>query len=216
MPGGPMSPMSHILGRMVLDVSVGVALQPAALHALQAALADHGVTWREPHGAAVPPMRVDASGMPYSSLHRLRRVLTLLDREEPVTPLGGPQGIGREDDGKVLDQTLLMYSHLLCHSDCDGYYVPVDFGDPLFLPEEGVAGGGMVGSSQGLLAELRRCAPTLGIRLDADGHLSDAEAERLNRLPPEGGGFAVEARVWLTLYEACRASLASGHLIVFH
>jgi hypothetical protein len=63
-----------------------------------------------------------------------------------------------------LDETSVLASHLLCHSDAGGYYVPVDFGDPLFLPEEAeVRGAGMVGSSQGLLAELAGIASPLGI-----------------------------------------------------
>lgn len=108
----------------------------------------------------------------------------------------------------------MLDSHLLCHSDCEGYYVPVAFDEPLFLPPDaGVAGGGMVGSSQGLLDELRGCAPALGIALDG-GELTDDEARRVGDLP-ETDPFMIEASVWLTLHEACRASIAGGHAIVF-
>ena len=40
---------------------------------------------------------------------------------------------------------------------------PLPLPDPLFLDEDAVSGGGMVGSSQGLLDELRRVAAPLGI-----------------------------------------------------
>ncbi|MBG0827015.1 hypothetical protein HS041_04460 [Planomonospora sp. ID67723] len=93
---------------------------------------------------------------------------------------------------------------------------PVDFGDPVFLPEEsGVAGAGMVGSSHRLLAEVRECAPAIGIRLEQDGSLSDAEADRVYALP-QSAPFEIESVVWLALHEACRASVSTGQAIIFH
>lgn len=47
----------------------------------------------------------------------------------------------------------------------------------------------------------------------AVGELTDDEARRLGELP-DTDPFAVEAAVWLTLHEACRASIAGGHAIV--
>ncbi len=182
--------------------------------ALSAALAAEGVSWREPEGVTVPPMRENFGGFPYSWLHFLRRVLALVDDGQPVTPVAGPE-LSAEDDAQINELAIMFESHLVCHSDCDGYYIPVDFKCPLFLPEEaGVAGGGMVGSSQGLLTELRRCAPAIGIRLDDDGSLSDVEAARLCKLS-DGADYAVESIVWLTLHEACRVSIASGCAIVY-
>jgi hypothetical protein len=77
--------------------------------------------------------------------------------------------------------------------------VPVDFGDPLFLPEHaGAAGGGMAGSSHGLLAELLRCVPALGIQVDPDGTLSDDDAARVFGLSDDAD-FGSESTVRLTL-----------------
>ncbi|SRR6266540_224854 len=210
---------------MGLAVSVGITSEPAdadeeeaaerrdELDRLSAALAAEGVHWGEPEGAPVPPMRSAVISFPYSCLHHLRRVLALVDAGRPVPPVDGPAALD-QDKNVVKAKTMTFSSHLLCHSDCEGYYVPVDFPEPLFLPEDEVAGGGMVGSSQGLLAELRRCAPALGVRLEPDGSLSDGEAARLSELP-EDADFATETMVWLTLHEACLASIVSGYAIVF-
>jgi hypothetical protein len=201
---------------MGLAISVRSVSQFADHDKLSSALAREGVVWQEPHEVDVPPMRPCFSGFSYSWLHYLRRVLTLVDTQEPVTAIAGRDELDHYSD-RIADQASLLSSHLLCHSDSDGYYLPVDFGDPLFLPEDaGVAGGGLVGSSQGLLTELRRCAPALGIRLDPDGALSDDEAARIGQLFDDDADFAIETTVWLTLHEACRASIASGHAIVFH
>lgn len=200
----------------------GVAAFQASLDGLSAGLADKGLTWREPDGSSAVEMRPHVGGFPYSCLHYLRRVYALVDNGEPVTPARGEEDLAR-DRHWIEESTEMVESHLLSHSDHAGYYVPVDFGDhPVFL--SGVEGDGMVGSSQRLLSELCWCAPALGIRLDTaassagadtDDELSDAEAARLFALPPEAD-FATESMVWLTLYEACRVSIASGHAIVFH
>lgn len=202
-----------VAGMLSIGEDEGVAHYRAEFDALSAALRAEGVDWREPEGADVPPMRAHAGSFPYSFLHYLRRTYALLQRDEPVTPVASRDELDR-DEHKVADETSMFSSHLLCHSDCEGYYIPVDFPDPLFLPEDaGLAGAGMVGSSQGLRAELIACAPALGIRLD-DGALSDAEAARLNDIPDEAD-FGIETVVWLTLYETTRASIAGGHAIVF-
>ncbi|WFE26987.1 hypothetical protein O7623_27625 [Solwaraspora sp. WMMD791] len=193
----------------------GAARSRAALDELSTALTAEGVAWQEPYEVAVPSTRPHLRGFPTVGLHQLRRVLALVDAATPVTPVTDAGGLAADRE-LIDDQAALLESHLLCHSDSAGYYVPVDFGDPLFLPAEtGVAGGGIVGSSQGLLAELRRCAGALGVRLDPAGDLPDTEAARLFALPDDAD-YAVETQTWLTLHEACRASIASGRAIVFH
>ncbi|WP_067137045.1 hypothetical protein [Microtetraspora malaysiensis] len=211
-----------IAGLVGLD-DEGVVNFQSRLGGLSAALAGEGIVWREPDGPPGVEMRPHIGGFPYSCLHYLRRVFALVDNDQPVTPARGADDIDR-DQRWVESSSVLFDSHLLCHSDCAGYYVPVDFEDVVFLPESsGVDGGGMVGSSVRLLRELCRCVPALGIRLDpsasaagADtgGVLPDAEAARVFALPPED--FATETMVWLTLFEACRVSVLSGHAVVFH
>lgn len=181
---------------------------------LSAAVAAEGVTWREPYDRPAAPRRENSGSFPYSWLHYLRRVLAMVDDGKPVTPVMD-EGLTAEDEAQIEELTMMFESHLLCHSDDAGYYIPVELDAPLFLPEDsGVAGGGMVGSSQGLLEELRRCASALDIRLDGDGSLPDGEAARLVN-PPDDADYRIESIVWLTLHEACRSSIAGGHAILF-
>ncbi|GAA1832643.1 hypothetical protein GCM10009682_58900 [Luedemannella flava] len=176
------------------------------LRTLSDALAEEGVTWSEP----ATTDESFSAGFPYSWLHHLRRVLALVDRDLPVTPVDETHPV--EADREVVEEVSEMFSsHLLCHADDHGFYVPVYFDEPLFLPQES---GGMVGSTQGLLTELRRCAPALGITLSPDGSLPEAETERLHDLPGDDN-FRVESTVWLAMHGACQASLRSGCAIVF-
>ncbi|MFG2822335.1 hypothetical protein ACGFX4_23245 [Kitasatospora sp. NPDC048365] len=181
------------------------------LAALSGALAAVGVTWHEP--GAVTGGGASA-GFPYSYLHHVRRAYALHLNGEPVPPSAAtsPERLARDAE-VVEDETSMLASHLLCHSDCAGFYVPVEFDDPLFLDEDAVAGGGMVGSTQRLLAELLRCAPAIGIAADAGG--LGPEQEALLADVPADDPYEAEKFTWYGLYRACRASIATGHALVF-
>ena len=217
---------------MGLEISVGILCDQAqndpegleyhrgGFDRLTRALAAEGIDWREPE--ILHEARDDhdfSAGFPYSYLAHLRRVYTLARLGEPVTPSAATSAEQYDrDQVKVADEMTMFASHLLCHADNEGYYIPVDFADPLFLPEEAeVAGAGMVGSSQRLLAELTEIAAPIGIELDADGVLSRAEAASLEATAaaPDGDAFAEERFVWSQMYQACLASIESGHAIVF-
>jgi hypothetical protein len=181
---------------------------------LTKALADSGITWQEPEISGPPAV---AAGFPYSFLNHLRRIFVLVRLGEPLTPAleTDAEHIER-DERKIFDEAAMLDSHLLCHADNSGYYIPVDFDDPLFLPPEAdVDGGGIVGSSQRLLAELIGLAPRLGIDLDDEGTLSAAGESELAGLELDAP-FGAEVFVWLQLYRACRASVGTGQAIVFH
>ncbi|MER8188634.1 hypothetical protein [Kitasatospora sp. NPDC094015] len=195
----------------------GLAHHRDAFARLSAALAAVGIDWQEPEISDPPVIAAVLAGFPYDHLTHLRRAFVLSEYGEPVTSAleTDPAQYDR-DRRKIDDETAVLASHLLCHADDSGYYVPVDFDDPLFLgPEAGVDGHGMVGSSQRLLAELVRLAPSLGIHLDAAGTLPAAEASILAGLRT-GEPFVAEKFIWHQLYRACRASMADGHAIVFH
>jgi hypothetical protein len=180
---------------------------------LSAALAAEGVAWSAPDAPPPPDaMRRHEGSFPHSFLHYLRRVYALQSEGRPVTPVSGVDEM-HEADALVMDLTSLFGSHLLCHADGDGYYVPADLPGPLLVERPG-GGGEMVGSSAGLLAELVEVAPAIGVRLDPGDALGDAEAARLTRTA--GDPFEIEQVVWLALHEACRASVATGHAVVFH
>ncbi len=190
---------------MGLAISVGKLAKNDAYREmfdrLAATLAQAGIGgYREPE--RVPEtMRAHCDSFPYSFLHYLRRCYALLREGKPITVAEDA------DDDLVEELSIDSSSHLLCHSDAEGYYVPVDFDEPLFDDEESI------GSSQRLLAELREVGPHIGVKLEADGTLSDAEAARLAGY--DDGPFWREITVWLTLHEACVASIAHGTAIVF-
>jgi hypothetical protein len=106
-------------------------------------------------------------------------------------------------------------SHLLCHSDAEGFYLPMDFSDVLFSgDEEPELPGGMLGSSYRLFEELVLVAPALGIDL-RDGTLSDEEARRVDGLACSDHALNRECASWLSLYEAARLSIQHQTAIVF-
>jgi hypothetical protein len=122
-------------------------------------------------------LRAHTSSFPYSFLHYLRRAFAHVHQGTKLTP--APENYDPSKD-LVVDRASSMFdAHLLCHSDAEGYYVPVDFDEVIFdLDERGLAGGSL-GSTQRLMAELVRTAPAIRISLD-DGKLSDAKAEAIN------------------------------------
>jgi hypothetical protein len=129
---------------------------------------------------SLPPVhsRASIAGFPYSFLHHLRRLAAHVSADPSWKPTPFPESDDPADDPEVADQFALFQSHLLCHSDCEGFYLPIDFPRPLFADEKRVPGG-MLGSSQGLLRELVALAPFLGIKLSR-GRLLDTEADRIN------------------------------------
>ncbi|WP_380282189.1 hypothetical protein [Kitasatospora purpeofusca] len=209
---------------MGLSISVGMLHDQArndpegyeyhrrAFDRLGAALGTEGIDWQEPplDGPAQDP--AFSGGFPYHHLTRLRRVLALISRGEQVTPTEEDGAGWARDCELIQDEASRFASHLICHADSAGYYVPVDFEDPLFLPADaGVAGAGMVGSTQRLLDELATVATALGIT-PAEPGAASAPAEG----PVADGPFEPEQYAWHQLHRACLASLAGGHAIVFH
>jgi hypothetical protein len=183
------------------------------LEIINGLLASHALApHREPQ--TLPPL---SSAQPwteigYSFIHRLRRVAAYraLDANYIATPF--PEEQRAAEDPAIEKVGAAQESHLLCHSDCEGFYVPVDF--PKVLVDERLAGG-YLGSSVRLAAELRAVAPAVGIRLDAGGALSDEEAQRLYDATEDEDGLYREVTAWLDLYDAARLSVAHSSAIVF-
>ena len=166
---------------------------------------------REPTQLPMLNDRSGASSFPYSFLHRLRRFYAKLiarpvELPEPLTENESPA------HDPILDEVGSAKHHLLWHSDCEGYYIPVDF--PEVLTGEGIAGAG-IGSSVRLLGELTQIANPLGIALK-NGKLSDTDAASIAEADEVNGGpFWIERLVWLTLYEASRLSIEHRAAIHF-
>lgn len=111
------------------------------------------------------------------------------------------------------------FSHLMLHSDAEGFYLPRALTGVIFdqhSPQrDGI--GGMVGSAQELLAECRELALALSIPagLDPEGE----EVYENVEAPPSNGEpwqrLPVETFVVTRLIAACERSLETGAAIVF-
>src|SRR5205085_3049046 len=121
----------------------------------------------EPEKMPTLKCRSDLNRMPYSWIHYLRRAYAYA-RQAPHEFAPLPDG-QRPTEDRRLDAELYTFaeSHLVCHSDTDGYYVPIDFPDPIGDDRrEKSSIGGVIGSSQGAMRELIRTAPLLGVAVE--------------------------------------------------
>ncbi|WP_225724595.1 MULTISPECIES: hypothetical protein [unclassified Nocardia] len=202
---------THELADLLDEYPEGVEEYRADLDAINLLLAGEGLPRHdEPrvHGPVKPRGHMDS--FPYSYLHYLRRAYAHAYRnpDRPLTPVA--DGKKPMDDPVVEMLEDLFESHLICHSDAEGYYVPIDFEE--VLADEDLTGG-MVGSSVALLRELIFVAPYLGIELQ-DGELTDATAAAVNETPVDHP-LERERIVWLALFENARVSVANGTMITF-
>lgn len=169
----------------------------------------------EPRTLQTPVLRASIGSFPYSFIHYLRRAYAHRSANPSWMAQPLDHNVDPAADPLVDDELCLMCSHLICHSDAEGFYFPIDFSDVLFADsEDSSLPGGMLGSSYRLLEELEVVAPALGIRL-IDGRLPDEEAARINELARSGEGIYRELCSWLALHEAGRLSIELKTAIVF-
>jgi hypothetical protein len=177
-------------------------------------LAERGLaTHDEP--ATLPPLpsRAGLHSYPYSFLHHLRRFYARAVNDPAWTPTPLPEGQDPAQDPVVMEETYKMRSHLLCHSDAEGFYLPLDFHAPIF-DDTGRIPGGVLGSSYRLREELASIAPRLNIIL-IDGQLAGGEVGKIKRQADRQTYFWIEKSVWLSLFEAARLSIEHGLAICF-
>jgi len=172
-------------------------------------LPDHA----EPEALPSLQSRDSVGSYPYSFLHHLRRFAAHASAKPGWKPTPFPESDDPSQDSLVDRESTMFASHLLCHSDCEGFYVPIDFAEPIFADEDRIPGG-MLGSSYGLMRELRAVAPALGITLTGNA-LSDHEVSRINTIVESQGAFWIENLVWLSLFEAARLSIEHKTAICF-
>lgn len=151
-------------------------------------------------------------GLPYDWLDYLRRAIAFA-RQAPdeFTPVA--KGEDPAEDGWIEHEWALNESHVICHSDCEGYYVPVDFPDPLHHDSDDEIGGGILGSSYAGMRELLLVAPLINIPLRR-GVVSAEIIARINR--ERRGRFYIERQVWMELFEAFRLSIKHGTAVKFN
>lgn len=206
-----LAPVIGYLG-MLSDDEQGRASFLDDLSAINRVLVEAGLPEHvEPETLPEYTLRVEINHLGTTWLHHLRRLQArvLLDpswTHQPCTDDDEPWNDSAIDD----ELTVYIRSHLIVHADTEGYYVPIEFDDVLY----GAPGGSMLGSSQRLLAELRQLAPYLGIVLDAEGNLSDAEAARIAPCDETDPAHREKA-AWLLLFECARQSVTMQTLIAF-
>jgi hypothetical protein len=161
---------------------------------------------------SLPPLqrRNRLDHMPYSWYDRLRRAVAF-SRQAPgeFTAAGENEDVSRHPYGRA--EVRCRRSHLISQG-VEGYYVPVDFRDPLFDTEKKLVGRAL-GSCQAAIRELVAVAPLLRIRLTR-GRLSKATADKING--EEEGPFYEERQAWLILFESFRLSIKHKASVCFH
>src|SRR5262245_50605428 len=123
-----------------------------SLASVNEVLAEEGLPpHQEPE--TLPPLvnRASILSYPYSFLHHLRRFAAHAIQDPNWEPKPFPESDDAAKDPAIADEQAMLDNHLLCHSDCEGFYVPIDFPDPIFADEDRLPGAGMLGSSQGLM-----------------------------------------------------------------
>lgn len=158
--------------------------------------------------------RASLTSFPYSWLHYLRRFAAHVMRDPKWVPYPIEPGEDPADDPVLHQMYRRLSSHLLCHSDSEGYYIPQDFEELILDPKHEIRGG-VLGSSQRLQEELLLLADPLEIAVGDDGRLSDDIARVVSSQRPAGAPYAVERLVWLALFEAARLSIEHQTAIVF-
>jgi hypothetical protein len=226
---------------MGLDAIVGafrqLELDPEGLKYHRDMFARLSITVRE---AGLPPY-VEPEDLPeentwsarigsYGMLHHLRRLAAYIDAGRPL-----PEPI---DDRASSDLVLKarhegvnpspsvwarifgknkpprsIFPHLIDHSDAEGYYLPIDFPEPLVPTGKLEVPGGFVGSSVRLLDECQRLAALLELPPDADPESSEFDE------PTESGPLwqrhAIASYVCLQLIAGARASVNARAAMVF-
>ncbi|KAB8184627.1 hypothetical protein [Microbispora catharanthi] len=201
--------------------------------AIGRALAAAGLpAWTEPDAAAVEAAYFDMYG--YAGLHTLRRLAAHLASSGELPPPApmevavadpllkdtysrGPRyGVEIDEGTRVIGsehEAGSAYDHLIHHSDCEGFYVPVDFA-AVFYDKE--ISGGWVGSSQRLLEECRGIAARLGLPEDLDpwGDEVSAAVEADTEGAEGWRRYGVESFTCLQVMAAARHSVATGAAIV--
>lgn len=198
-----------VLADLIIHDEEGADWQRSSLAKLDAVLGRNALpAHREPEHFVARMNRRACTSFPYSFLHYLRRAFAHVRENLPVPD---DEQLQPEHDSVVEDAGTMFDSHLLCHSDAEGFYVPIDFDEPIFDDD---VPGGMLGSCHGLLRELIEVAPHIGIELIDDRPTPACEAGLL--AIEDGGPLWRERLVWYTLFEAATLSIEHGTAIVFH
>lgn len=157
---------------------------------------------------------LELGGFSYDFIHHLRRFYAYCAEYEDWTPIPFSPNSKPSEDSIIDDYASDLTCHLICHSDCTGFYVPVDFIDIVFDNDEIPIDGAMIGSSYTLFKELKFIANKLNIQLDEDDTIVNIEA--VNKSINAEEDFWKEKLVWCELFKAAKHSIHNKAAIVFH
>jgi hypothetical protein len=170
----------------------------------------------------------------YAGLHYLQRIAAHLNIRGSLPEPGGPDApkdpiidkycrlLHAKTDsffGRLLGKKNVerQYDHLIFHSDSEGFYLPQDFKEVLFPPNELEIPGCMVGSSYRLLQETCQLARAIELPLDMDPEA--AEVWKAIELPDNGDllwkRYGVESFTCLRLYRGAKCSIEHSAMLVF-
>jgi hypothetical protein len=155
----------------------------------------------------------------YSGLHTVRRLAVhLAENASLPDPLesrdAADDPLLRKAYADLPGDPAGPFTHLIHHSDCEGYYVPADF-EQVIVDER--LTGGYLGSSVRLLTETRSIAAALNLPEDLDPD-SDEIIEAADAGTPAGEGwqrYGIESCVCLRLIHAAKHSIKTGAAIAF-
>jgi hypothetical protein len=217
-----------------LDISVGDLVQlthddpemlpdvQAEFERLQAALAAAGLAgYHEPHELPEEALVCSRIG-PYGTLHFLRRIAAHLWHSNHL-PAPADQDASNDPILEKCYQYLQAqgsgtgFDHLLYHSDCEGYYVPIDFARVVEAEDRFNIPGTLIGSSQRLLSECARLAGILELPLDLDPESDEAwsAAQEQGKSSVLWRRYGIESRVCLVLHSAASLSIRYGSALTF-
>jgi hypothetical protein len=149
--------------------------------------------------------------MPYSLHARLQRAIAY-SRQAPEEFEPAEEDEDESRHPYVRKELRLRKSHLICLG-VEGYFVPIDFPDPLFDRRKKLFGW-VLGSSQAATRELVEVAPLLDIRL-TKGKLPLATVKKIDE-EEEDVPYYQERQAWLVLFESFRLSIKHKASACFH
>jgi hypothetical protein len=153
----------------------------------------------------------------FSGLHYLRRLAAYLDHSGRTPPPGDKSAAEDPILQQYYESNIVgRFDHLICHSDADGFYLPIDFLDVLF-PDAGFGIVGGVGSTIQLLRECEHLAQILEI----PKHLDENSKELYDASNSQGEGsclwekYGIESYICVRLMRGCQHSIRTQAAIVF-
>src|ERR1700733_12902324 len=125
---------THFFASMLVNDAEGAEWIQHNLGLVNELLADHGLPPHVEPTQVTTKMRQHCGSFPYSYLHYLRRAFAHVHEKLELTPVADDDD--PTEDPVIEDAATLFDTHLLCHSDAEGYYVPVEFDEVIFDNDE--------------------------------------------------------------------------------